>query len=372
MIVRLILIAVLLLFTGPTTAWAGGPGGAGLPFGPVWQAGAVRGVTLAPIEDLRLGAVGYGTARADTAVSELAEKGATWISVTPFGRMTHLSDSDILHDFEIPVAENEERLRHTIRVAHAAGLKVALIPHLYVMDGAWRGEIELPTEEEWEHWFVAYEGYLLRFARLAAEERVELLSIGVEFKSSTATRVPRWREVIARVRAVYPGPLTYSANWDEAAQVGFWDALDVIAVNAFWPLARKPGDGFAVMQERARQVADDLEDLALVHDRPVLLAEMGTKSAADAALAPWEWPEHCAALRYDEMYQAAAYQAVFEALATRAWFSGLFIWKYFSDPFDETQEAREGFSPRGKWGETVLFNWFTRSWRPADELLWLE
>ncbi|MCP4680528.1 MAG: hypothetical protein GY854_34600, partial [Deltaproteobacteria bacterium] len=44
------------------------------------------------------------------------------------------------------------------------------------------------------------------------------------------------------------------------------------------------------------------------------------------------------------------------------WFEGLFIWKYISDPYDETQEAPTGFSPRGKKAETTLSSWFERSW----------
>jgi hypothetical protein len=331
----------------------------------ICPAGRIRGATLAPIEDGMLGPVGYGSARCAVAVEELAALGATWISITPFGRMDDLGSQEIEPDFEIPVARNEELIRATAAMARAAGLEVAIIPHVYVMSGEWRGEIDPGPPEAWAAWFASYREFVLRFARLAEEVGARLFSVGVEFKSSSNFHEAEWRDLIAAVRREYSGALTYSANWDEVEEVPFWDALDAIGVNAFWPLAGKPGDGYAAMRGRAARVADDLEGLSLWYDRPVLFTEMGVKSAADSALAPWEWPEHCAAQRYDEAYQAEAYDAIFGALAPRRWFAGLFVWKFFSDPWDETQEPHEGFSPRGKLAGDALARWYGRSWEPS-------
>jgi len=328
-------------------------------------AAPIRGVTIAPIEDGMLGPVGYGSERCGIAVEEIAALGAAWISITPFGRMDDLESVEIEPDFEIPIARNEELIRRTAAMAEAAGLRVAIVPHVYVMSGEWRGEIDPGPPEAWAAWFASYTDFALRFAALAEEIGADLYSIGVEFKSSTNCYEEEWRELIGAVRRVYTGDLTYSANWDEVEEVPFWDALDAIGVNAFWPLARKPGDGYETMRETARRVADDLEGLSLYCDRPVLFTEMGVKSARDSALAPWEWPEHCADLGYDEAYQADAYDAVLGELAPRPWFAGLFVWKYFSDPYDETQEIRAGFSPRGKLGEEALARWYGRSWEPS-------
>lgn len=335
---------------------------------PGGDAARFRGVTLAPIEDGMLGPVGYGSDRCAAAIDELAGIGATWVSLTPFGRMDDLRTADVEHDFEIPAARNEELIRATAAMARARGLEVAIIPHVYVVSGEWRGEIDPGPPEAWREWFGSYRAFVLRFARLAEEVGAGLFSIGVEFRSSSNFHEAEWRALIAEVRAVYSGALTYSANWDEVDAVPFWDALDAIGVNAFWPLAGRPGDGFEAMAGAAGRVADELEALAFYWDRPVLFTEFGVKSAADSALAPWEWPEHCGRLRYDEAYQAEAYQAALGALAPRPWFLGLFVWKYFSDPFDGTQEAREGFSPRGKLAEGVLARWFDRSWEPS----WLD
>jgi hypothetical protein len=329
---------------------------------PAWP---IRGATLAPIEDGRLGPVGYGTALSELAIEELADLPAGWISLTPFGRMDDLDSTDILHDFEIPVEENEERIRRTALAVRAHGMRVALIPHLWVVSGQWRGRIDPGSEDGWRQWFDAYEEFLLRFARLAAGIEADLFSVGVEFASSTNDREERWRELIARVREVYPGPLTYSANWDEVEWVPFWDALDVVGVNAFWPLAARPGERHEAMLARAEAVAGELAGLAFHFNRHVIFTEFGVKSATDSALAPWEWPEHCGSLADDEAYQAEAYEAVLEAFAGRPWFGGLFVWKYFSDPWDGTQEPRAGFGVRGKAAEEVLARWYGADWDDA-------
>lgn len=322
----------------------------------------MMGITLAPIEDTRLGDVGYGSLRSAEALAEAAAMGSNWVSLTPFGRMDDLGDTDIQEDFEIPLPRARQMLARAIDQARRLGLRVALIPHVYVMSGQWRGEIDPGDDAQWESWFRSYESFLLGWAMFAQEHRVELLSIGVEFSSSTNARADRWRQTISAVRRVYGGLLTYSANWDEAQDVELWSELDIIGINAFYPWAKQPGDGYWQMRESAVQLARELEGLAMLWDRPVLLTEFGIKSAVDSALAPWEWPEHCQGLKYDEGYQADGYDAVLGALFARPWFAGLFLWKLFADPWDETQEDRAGFSPRGKLAEGALSLWFACPW----------
>jgi hypothetical protein len=338
---------------------------AGLPGAPE-QNEKIRGITLAPIEDTRLGTVGYGSDSCSMALTEIAYLGSNWISLTPFGRMDDLDSIDILHDFEIPIDRSLAMMRQAAAEARKLGLKVAIIPHLYVMSGRWRGRIDCGSDQRLDQWFAAYEQFILRFAALAEELDADLFSIGVEFKSTTNAYPERWRRIVDRIRDLYSGPLTYSANWDEVEFVEFWDDLDFIGINGFWPLATKPGDGFQVMKARAETIARELEAMALFWQKPILFTEFGVKSATDSALAPWEWPEHCEDLVYDEDYQAAAYHAMFEVMSAKPWFEGLFIWKYISDPFDETQEAVAGFSPRNKRAEEVLFNWYTKCWDQRD------
>ena len=47
----------------------------------------------------------------------------------------------------------------------------------------------------------------------------------------------QWRALIADVREQTGAPLTYAANWTDYERVPFWDALDVIGIQAYFPLA---------------------------------------------------------------------------------------------------------------------------------------
>lgn len=59
------------------------------------RAGAIRGITLGPIESLRHPGRGYGTPASARAMDEAAAAGATWVSLTPFGRVHDLDPEGI-------------------------------------------------------------------------------------------------------------------------------------------------------------------------------------------------------------------------------------------------------------------------------------
>ena len=71
---------------------------------------------------------------------------------------------------------------------------------------------------------------LAQIVRLVSEAQaggVEMFAIGNEMSSlSGAQYRGYWTDLIAAVREVYHGELTYAAATDEAAHVSFWDQLD--------------------------------------------------------------------------------------------------------------------------------------------------
>ena len=51
-----------------------------------------------------------------------------------------------------------------------------------------------------------------------------------------ALLLQHWWELIANIRQSYSGQLTYAANFDNYQEVYFWDQLDLIGINAYFPL----------------------------------------------------------------------------------------------------------------------------------------
>jgi hypothetical protein len=331
--------------------------------------GAIRGITVGPIESSQQPGRGYGTEYSARLLDELARMGVNWISITPFGRLWSLSDTHIAMDFEAPYQDNRAAVKRMVHQAHARGMRALVIPHLWVETGGWRGEIDPGSPEGWEAYRASYRAFVLAWARDAAEAGADAFSIGVECKSWSGRFPEWWSELIGEARAVFPGLLTYSANWDEAEAVEFWDELDLIGVNAFYPLARRRGatyDDYVAGAERNR---DRLQALAELHAKPVLFVEVGYTTRPDAAVDPWEWPDHMANVRVDEHEQARALQAVIQTMVGEPWFSGLFVWRYYANLDDVSQEAIWGFSPHAKKAERVLRAAFQSRWG-ADPSPW--
>lgn len=322
----------------------------------------IRGVTVGPIESSQWPGHGYGTPSSAALLDELARLGATWISVTPFGRIWSLSSTQIVPDFEAPYADNRASVARMIAQAHARGLKVLLIPHLWVETGGWRGEIDPGSAEGWDAYQRSYGAFVLEWAELAQAAHADAFSVGVECKSWSGRFDATWRALIAQVRARFAGLLTYSANWDEADGVVFWDALDLIGVNAFYPLAQHAGASYAEYLAGAARARDGLGQLSRALAMPVLFVEVGYTTRRDAAVEPWLWPDDMQGVIIDEQEQARALSAVLETFLPEPWFAGFFVWRYYADLDDISQEEIWGFSPHGKAAEGVLSRIFGWQW----------
>ncbi|MEQ9074784.1 MAG: hypothetical protein RLP09_13080 [Sandaracinaceae bacterium] len=330
-----------------------------------WRAAGydgVRGITIGPIESSLYPGRGYGTAHTAALLDFLARRGANWVSITPFGRIWSLESTDIAMDFEAPYADNREAVREVIRQAHARGLRVLVIPHLWVETSGWRGEIDPGSPEGWAEYQQSYRRFVTAWATDAAAAGADAFSIGVECKSWSGRFGGYWTDLIAEVRGIFPGLLTYSANWDEAEDVLFWDQLDLIGINAFYPLADHDGAAFAEYVEGAMRARDSVADLAGVLDMPVLFVEVGYTTRADAAVQPWLWPDDMEEVVIDEREQARALLASFRAFLPEPWFVGFFVWRYYADLDDVSQEAIWGFSPHAKRAEALLDRVFASPW----------
>jgi hypothetical protein len=323
---------------------------------------AIRGVTVGPIESSQWPDRGYGSEATEVLLDELKRLGVSWVSVTPFGRIWSLSSTSIQMDFEAPYPNNRRALLRMIQQAHDRGIKVLLIPHLWVETGGWRGEIDPGSEEGWRSYRASYRAFVLAWAELAAEAGADAFSIGVECKSWSSRFDGYWRSLIADVRGRFPGLLTYSANWDEVESVVFWDALDLIGVNAFYPLATHARASYAEYVAGALRARDQIGAVARSLEMPVLFVEVGYTTREDAAVEPWVWPDVMTQVVIDENEQARSLAALFEAFLPERWFTGFFVWRYYASLDDISQEDAWGFSPHGKPAERVLEYVFHQRW----------
>ena len=197
--------------------------------------------------------------------------------LNPFAYQQTVEDPLLLFGEDPP----DHELRHGIREARRLGLKVMLKPHVWVRQQStreWRGTIGQDSEEGWRQWWEHYESFILHYARLAAQEEVEIFCIGVELSRAARERPKDWRRLIARVRKAYPGPLTYAANWwEEYDLLEFWRALDYIGINAFFPLSKVPNPSLEQLRRRGREGGGRDREVPPVH---------GASGAADGGRVP--------------------------------------------------------------------------------------
>lgn len=105
-----------------------------------------------------------------------------------------------------------------------------------------------------------------------------------------------WTDLIARVREVYDGPLGYAANFDQYHEVAFWDQLDVMGINAYFPLrsgSLDERDEETLRRELVdgwRGVLDGIDAFRRgqgVPDMPVLFSELGYTRRSGTTIQPW-------------------------------------------------------------------------------------
>src|SRR5450755_4674467 len=123
--------------------------------------GAIRGITIGPIESALHPDKGYGSAAYERTLGEATRFGANWVSLTPFARVSDLHGTGISLSFEAPFGQTRAAIARAIRQAHARGLRVLIVPHLWVESGEWRGELDPGSDEAWQTWSRNYRAFLL-------------------------------------------------------------------------------------------------------------------------------------------------------------------------------------------------------------------
>lgn len=220
----------------------------------------------------------YGSDSSAASLKNARALGVDWISVMPFGFQRNGAS------IAMGGWETDDSIRETISQAHTLEIRVLLKPHVWSRE---KIRYEDFSPEDWDRWFADYETFLVHFATLARDANADALSIGNELKEASKHEA-RWRTLIARVRAIYSGPITYGANFDEVFAVPFWDALDWIGVSAYFPLSPSTHPTREELVAAWQPIALQLEELAAKHGKPVLFTEIGYRSASGAAWRQWE------------------------------------------------------------------------------------
>ncbi len=294
----------------------------------------------------------YGTPASDASLSRLASDGNDSVSIVVTQYMANPLTTVIAPDSRTPT---DASLLHAMQTARALGLSVTLKPQIDVNTGSWRGALN-PVDPG--AWFTSYEAMIDHYADLAQQGGANMLVIGTELKSlSGSAYTAHWEQIIAGIKQRFSGVLTYAANFDEYWRVGFWDSLDYIGVDAYFPLSSS-GDGSVqdlVSAWTGRGYVNTLKAVSQAFGKPVLFTEIGYRSVAGATVHPNIWDSSGA---YDMSVQQNAYEAAFETFAGQPWFAGMYWWSWPAAL--PANGWNSDYTPTYKPSEDILRSWNTR------------
>jgi hypothetical protein len=264
----------------------------------------------------------FGSPSAELALANTRRLGASAVAVVPFFWQPSPASPDLVRGKDI----SDDELRAAIRDAHALGLAVLVKPQVWVPQ-SWAGAVAMKSAADWTAWFANYGSELDRIALIAEEEKAEALAVGTELAETSQRK--EWNAVIADARSLYSGRLLYFAhNLEEAERVPFWQRLDAIGVTLYPSLGAD--DDRTGRLATMTAIADRLEALSARTGKPVIVGEIGLRSAKGAAAKPWQSAKERISSPDPEL-QADVLSDWLTAL-DRPSIRGVLIWDWLTDP----------------------------------------
>jgi hypothetical protein len=230
--------------------------------------------------------------------------------------------------------------------AHRRGFTVMLRPILDErrLGGAhWRGDIQ-PRDRV--GWFRTYRDLMVTYAGAAEKQHADIFNVGTEF-NSLQPYTTDWLNVIASVRAVFSGQVTYSENYN-APNIGFGRALDFVGVDAFFPLEAPFGASTGQLAASWQSWLPQIRQMGRIAGKPVVITEIGVTAEAGSYRRPFVWHQGTGlSLETQRRYYDASCQVL------KPQVSGLYWWEFDLNPPDNPQQDT-GFNPQGKPAEVSM------------------
>jgi hypothetical protein len=276
--------------------------------------------------------------------------GAEWLEMPVLFSQTRPDSPEIGADQDTPTVE---AFSAGVRSAHAAGFKVFFAPLLTVRQpGGWAALIQ-PAPERQQRWFDRYWQTLQPYLEAAEANGVEQVALATEMEwLQSNAPAALWHRLIARVRSIYSGNLTYDINWSTMEAAPDWlrdPQLTFIGVSEYISLTATPTrlGGQTLITLWRDLIKSRLDRLALRLNKRIVLSEIGYRNSADALYQAWSPLSDAPA---DPEEQAEAYNAALTNIMSDPQIGGVFFWGW-------DNVAR--FSIKGQKAAAVLHQWYS-------------
>ena len=307
----------------------------------------------------------FGSASFQQSLQNLKSTGANFVAfVIPYYQ-TNLTSTDVQAGWNTPT---DASLASAIDYAHSIGLAVTLKPHVDPYTGDWRAYIN-PSDRT--TWFAAYSGILTHVVQIGQAHHAEMIILGTELVSMSSAQInpdntTQWLKMIAQVRGIYTGKLTYGANStdnsgnpysDEKNSIGFWSALDYVGLSVYYNLNTSDNSVASLTSQWDFWNNNGIKAFAQKVGKPLIFTEIGYRSIDNAHTQPWNWG---LSGNYNATEQSNDYQALMQYWNAYPYIAGVYIWNWSTDP-NAGGAGDTNYTPQNKPAQQTL----TTAWTTA-------
>lgn len=292
-------------------------------------------------------------------IAPVVNLNANYAAVMPFGFSRSLQSPTINFNSDRQwFGERVDGVTQYISELHRSNIKTMLKPQIWISKGEFTGKIKMDSEEDWLILEKTYTDFILTYAKVAQANNVAIYCIGTELELFVKQRPEYWKGLIRKVKAIYKGKLTYAANWDEYPKTTFWNEIDYIGIDGYFPLTDAKTPRVSVLKEKWKKHKSVMKKHTDSLQKKVLFTEFGYRSVDYAAAKPWEVDYNKTSVNLEG--QVNTTQALFEELWHEEWFAGGFVWKWFMDHEKVGGIDNPRFTPQNKPAEEIIKTFYAR------------
>lgn len=282
---------------------------------------------------------------------------ANYVALMPFGFVRDLEHPEILYNMDRQwFGETSDGIRQYIDELKDPGIQVMMKPQLWIWRGAFTGYMKMKSEQDWKDLENCYRNFILDFAMLAEEKGVPIFCIGTELEQFVNHRPQYWFDLVKEIRKIYSGKLTYAANWDEYKRVPFWDELDFIGVDAYFPISKSRTPTLEEARQGWSPWKEEMKDLSERYQKPILFTEYGYRSVDFAGREPWVSDREMNEVNLTN--QVVLLEALYKEVWEESWFAGGFLWKWHPNHEMVGGSNHALYTPQGKPAELLIQSFY--------------
>jgi hypothetical protein len=297
----------------------------------------------------------FDSANSNESLRLLSLTNTEWVAICVFWYQDNLSSTRIYPSYNTPSSSSVVKV---ISRVHELGMKVMLKPMVDPLNGGWRGQISPSTT-----WFQSYANFINFWANFSQKYGVDLLCVGCEF-SANDVATASWENITSGVRELYSGPITYAANWDHYQNLHWWDSLDYVGIDAYFPLTNITDPTVEQLKAGWSPWISVMASWQATVNKPIIFTEIGYRSARGTNKAPWNYSTP---LPVDLQEQVDCYNATFQTFHHRNWFYGFYWWNWETSPY-AGGNSDAGYTPQNKPVQSLITSWYAR---PAIPWMWI-